>query len=185
MESQTVTHPFIDISSLPDISREEMDFLDTSFFKSAQDGSPRPELPSPAEISQKYPEYTRGARGVAIFEDLGLVIKAGPSDYLRLEEAQTIWAIRQAFPDGEVPVPELFGWRKVGEQVFIYMSLIPGELLRDAWKTFTAVDKSSVCKQLAQVIAALRRLKQKGQSPLDHYIGTYLDFDHIQLTLGS
>ena len=32
-----------------------------------------------------------------------------------------------------VPVPEVFGWVEDGDQVFIYMSLIKGEILEQRW----------------------------------------------------
>ena len=99
--------PYIDISSLPDISQPEYDFLDSSFF---QDDATR-QLPTPAFIFDHRPY---GGRGVEKFEELGLAVKYGPSDYLRLEEAQTLYAIRKAFPNAEIPVPEVFGWRTHG-----------------------------------------------------------------------
>lgn len=98
-----------------------MDFHDTSFFES--NGPSLPQLPTP-EILQQHPDLSDG---VVKFEHLNLVVKAGYADYLRLEEAQTMQALRQAFPDNEVPVPEVFGWKTSGEQVFIYMSLIYGK----------------------------------------------------------
>lgn len=116
------------ITSLPDISLSEMDFRDTSFFQSQETPV---ELPTPAEIMQKYPEIGDGSR-IARFDDINLIVKLGPTDYLRLEEVQTMWAMRQVFPNGEIPVPEVFGWRTVDDRHFIYMSLICGSTLLDA-----------------------------------------------------
>lgn len=110
----------IDIASLPDISEAEMDFRDTSFFRS---GDPSLQLPSPAAILQQFPD--KGAC-VVKFEHLNHAVKIGHFSYLRLEEAQTMRALRQIFANNEVPVPEVFGWRKHGDLNFIYMSLIPG-----------------------------------------------------------
>lgn len=156
--------PLIDISSLPDISRTEVDFHETSFFNSSQ--RPFPQLPTPASILQQYPNH--GA-GVIKYEHLNLAVKIGDSSYLRLEEAQTMRAIRDAFPHDVLPVPEVFGWRKYEDQTFIHMSLIYGPTLREVWPTLTEADKESICGELSGVIAALRRITQGSSSP---FIGT-------------
>lgn len=161
MAEQEANQPLIDPSLLPDVSLAEIDFRDTSFFQS--DGAEQPELPSPEDLIQQCPNLREG-RTVAKFEHLNLVVKAGRSDYLRLEEAQTLRAIRQAFPSGEVPVPEVFGWRKVGVRNYIYMGLIPGKTLRQAWDSLTSADKASIRDQLAQIIAALRSIVQVSPS---------------------
>jgi hypothetical protein len=161
--AKSAHQPLIDISSLPDISIEHMDFHDTSFFQS--NGPSLPQLPTPEIILQQHPDLSDG---IVKFEHLNLVVKVGYSDYLRLEEAQTMRALRQAFPDNEVPVPEVFGWRTSGDQVFIYMSLIHGKTLREAWPSLTDVDKKSICDELRQIVFALRRITQ-GSS--DRFIG--------------
>ncbi len=165
MATQGAQQPCIDISSLPDISIADMDFRDTSFFQSK--GPSLPQLPSPTEIIQQYPKLRIG-RGVAKFEHLNLIVKAGNSKYLRLEEVQTLRAIKQAFPTNEIPVPELFGWRKVGDQNFIYMSLVPGKTLREIWASLTTADKTSIRDQLGRIVTTLRRITQ-GSS--DRFIG--------------
>ncbi|CAH0046836.1 unnamed protein product [Clonostachys solani] len=143
--------PKIDIYSLPDISQPEMDFRDTSFFRHQS-----AELPTPASLLRQYPDL--GA-GVLKFSDQNLVIKVGGSSELHLEEAQVIYGIRHAFPTSEVPVPELFGWRKHGDMTFIYMSLISGKTLREAWDDLQTDDKTSICVQLSQIVTALRSIK--------------------------
>ncbi|KAH8200232.1 hypothetical protein TruAng_005624 [Truncatella angustata] len=69
-------------------------------------------------------------------------------------------AVKRAFPNNEVPVPEVFGWRRYGDKCFIYMSLIPGKTLREGWPALTEVDKKSICNDLAQIIVALRQVSQ-------------------------
>ncbi|KAK7430658.1 hypothetical protein QQZ08_002700 [Neonectria magnoliae] len=149
--------PYIDISTLPDISKAEMDFLDSSFFQS--DKSPRPQLPTPTSIIQQYGDG--GARVVKI-ESLNIAVKINHASYLRLEEAQTIRVIRQIFPNGEVPVPELFGWRRHGDQIFIYMSLIHGQTLREAWSSLTEDEKVSIRNELGQIVTSLRLDYEEG-----------------------
>lgn len=94
------------------------------------------------------------------FEHLSLAVKFGDSSYLRLEEAQTMRAIRQVFVNSEVPVPEVFGWRKHGDQNFIYMSLIPGQTLREAWPTLTKKDKTLIRGDLSRIVRELRQVGQ-------------------------
>lgn len=147
----------IDISALPDITQPEMDFLDTSFFQTRDSAEARPELPTPCSLFEEYGDC--GADVIKI-EKLNLAIKTDSQAHLNLEEAQTLWAIRKAFPNGEIPVPEVFGWRKYEDRVFIYMSLVPGETLRDVWPSLTEGDKASLQNQLKHIIGGLRNLKQ-------------------------
>lgn len=131
-----------------------MDFRDTSFFRS---GDPSLQLPSPAAIFQQFPD--KGAC-VVKFEHLNLAVKIGHCSYMRLEEAQTMRAVRQVFANNEVPVPEVFGWRKYGDLNFIYMSLIPGQTLREAWPTLFEADKTLICSDLSRIVRELRRVSQ-------------------------
>lgn len=164
MAAPGTRYPLIYIFSLPDNSKAETDFHDTSFFNSGQ--LPVPQLPTPAEIRQQY--LDRGAR-VIKFEHLNLIVKIGHPSQVRLEEAQTMRAIRQAFPHHDVPVPEVFGWRTYQDQHFIYMSLLRGPTLRDEWPSLTETDKLSICGELSCIVEALRRITQA--SP-DRFIGT-------------
>jgi Phosphotransferase enzyme family len=163
MAAKFPSQAYIDISSLPDISKTHMEFHDTSFFSSSI--RPVPQLPSPTEVLQRYPGREAA---VVKFEHLNLAVKYGPSDYFRLEEAQTMIAIRRAFPDNEIPVPEVFGWKKYGNKNLIYMSLVPGKTLREGWSTLTEEDKRSICGDLGRVVVALRRLTQ---GSCNHFIG--------------
>ncbi|KAF9768987.1 hypothetical protein IL306_013652 [Fusarium sp. DS 682] len=157
MSAKGESGPQIDIAALPDIMQPEMDFLDSSFFQTSESGAVRPQLPTPASLLEEYGDL--GAEVIKI-EKLNLAIKTDMQTYLNLEEAQTLWAIRKAFPNGEVPVPEVFGWRKYEDRVFIYMSLEPGETLREAWPSLTEDDKTSLQHQLKEIIDSLRSLRQ-------------------------
>jgi hypothetical protein len=160
MMSEYAPQISINISSLPDISKAEMDFHDTSFFHPSSGRVPQ--LPSPTELLQRSPDRERN---VVKFEHLNLVVKFGPPYYVRLEEAQAMVAMRQAFPNNEVPVPEVFGWRKHGHLNFIYMSLIPGKTLSEVWPTCTEKDKQRICDELGQIIISLRRLIKDTSDP--------------------
>lgn len=126
--------------------------------------SSRPAIvPKQGPNSQHQPlfeEYGDCGADVITIKELNLAIKTDAQAYLNLEEAQTLWAIRKVFPNGDVPVPELFGWRKYGDRVFIYMSLVPGETLREVWQSLNEDDKASLQNRLKEIIGTLRKLKQ-------------------------
>ncbi|WXC60307.1 hypothetical protein SNK03_006172 [Fusarium graminearum] len=147
----------IDVSALPDITQPEMDFLDSSFFQTRDSTQARPQLPTPASLFEEYGDC--GADVITI-KELNLAIKTDAQAYLNLEEVQTLWVIRKVFPNGDVPVPELFSWRKYGDWVFIYMSLVPGETLREVWQSLDEDDKASLQNRLKEIIGTLRKLKQ-------------------------
>ncbi|KAI1991107.1 hypothetical protein LOZ51_004639 [Ophidiomyces ophidiicola] len=56
---------------------------------------------------------------------LGLFVKYGAD--VTIVEAQTQMMVREKL-QGQVPVPEVFGWAENGGQRFIYMSLVEGSL---------------------------------------------------------
>ena len=138
--------------ALPDITQPEMDFIESSFFQS---GDSSRSLPTPAALLK---EYSQRNTRVIKMEHLNMVVKINHESKLRLEELQAICAVRQAFPSGEIPVPEIFGWRKYCGQVFIYMSLVEGESLHDAWSSLTPGDKTSLQIQLRAIIESVKRL---------------------------
>ncbi len=57
-------------------------------------------------------------------------------------------AIKLAVPDSQIPVPKVYGWRKYREWLFIYMSLIPGATLQEAWPSLIEAEKRTICKKL-------------------------------------
>ncbi|KAI0977354.1 kinase-like domain-containing protein [Xylaria arbuscula] len=173
--------PVIDISSLPDISRDEHDFHDTSFFQSQAGRTVH--LPSPAEVLRDHPHLYKG---VAIYQNLNLVVKFNDSRLLRREEAQALRAIRQAFLDGEVPVPEVFGWRVYGDRTFLYMSIVVGKTLHEAWPLLTKDDKNAIATELGHIVTALRRVAPDPSGP---FIGSvsrgpvqdrFFHFDYVE-----
>ncbi|WPH01061.1 Hypothetical protein R9X50_00389600 [Acrodontium crateriforme] len=129
MAESCAKHPRIDISRLPDISQAEMDFLDTSFFQ--HDFSRQ--LPSPESILHQFPK-------------------------LRAGKKQPMRAIKDAFPQNKVPVPELFGWRRYRDRNFIYMSLIEGKTLHVAWPILTETEKRSISARLSRIIVDLHQI---------------------------
>lgn len=86
------------------------------------------------------------------FEEFGLIVKFGP--HVTVEEALCLLAIRSMFHD-DVPVPEVYGWRVDGLEVFIYIELIRGDTLMDRWDAFSNDDRTSICDQLRKSTTSL------------------------------
>ena len=147
----------IDVSALPDITQSEMDFLDSSFFR-PNNSVERPQLPSPSSIVAQYGD---GGTRIIRIDALNMIVKIDYTNHMRLEEVQTMLAIRQLFSCDDLPVPEVFGWRLHGHQLFIYMSLIRGETLRQASPRLTQIDKISIQSDISRVIMLLRQIVQE------------------------
>lgn len=142
------------------------------------------QLPSPEEVrSRARSQYLAGThwgwklRGVstgynahpapAVFEfkNISLFVKWG-SD-VRITEGQSLYAIRNSCGDS-VPVPEIYGWRKDGDEMFLYMEAIHGKTLEEIWPTLNEDNRLCICNELQTILHNLRQLKQ---DPLDRFIG--------------
>jgi len=138
-----------------------LDFHDARFFRE-HDAS---ELPDPADVLAAH-----GSRaGRAIFPGLQLFIKFGPDERVRIEEAQVLQAVRRAFRFDQVPSPELIAWRRIDDISFIYMELIPGTTLKDAWPSLTHEERRSITMQLG---SSIDMLKTPQQHPGHEMIGS-------------
>jgi hypothetical protein len=158
-----VDNPQIDIFSLPDASKESMDFLDSSFFKVH---GPTRRLPTPVEVATLLePGSNRTQPPPVKFEELDLLVKFGP--HVSVNEAQCLWMIRRTFGN-HVPVPEVYAWRVDGQQVFIYMQLVRGHTLKDRWDSLTTSDRTAICHDLREMLTVLRSLKPQSH---DSFIG--------------
>jgi len=65
-------------------------------------------------------------------------------------------------------VPEVYGWRVDGRDVFVYMQLVRGETLKGQWDSLSIADKITVCDHLRQIMTSLRQVEQE---PNDLFIG--------------
>ncbi|KAL2217267.1 kinase-like domain-containing protein [Thermoascus aurantiacus ATCC 26904] len=143
-------------SMLP--SNPNEDFRDSSFHQQSQ-------LPSPDEVrAQAQAQHRAGInpdrRKVlcsesphwspppVVFESLGLFVKWGGP--------------------GGVPVPEIYGWRTDGGEVFLYLQLLRGQTLEQAWEAMGMEDRVRVCQELRTCLSSLRRLEQ---DPVDPFVG--------------
>jgi hypothetical protein len=165
------------IVALADIPRAaNYDVRTSSFFQHHN------KLPSPEEVrSQARAQYLSGnhwgwkKRDVsevynsrpapAVFEDMSLFVKWGSE--IQVSEGQTLYTIRNSCGDF-VPVPEIYGWRRDGDETFLYMEAISGKTLEDAWPEMEEDDRLRVCGEIRTILHNLRRLKQ---NPTDKFIG--------------
>lgn len=92
-----------------------------------------------------------------IFSDLNLLVKYG--GLASEHEYHCLQMIRTHFGD-EVPVPEVYGCYRDGDEVFIYMELIHGRTLEQRWDQLSENDRMDLCSQLRSMVAALREVKQ-------------------------
>ncbi|SLM33785.1 Protein kinase-like domain [Lasallia pustulata] len=147
----------LSVSILP--SDERKIFQDSSFF--TRGGGPHT-LPSPAQVraaadvqeNKKVPFR----QSIAVrFPSLNLIVKYG--NMITNAEGQCLWAIRHLLHNA-VPVPEVYGWCRDGNDVFIYMEMIHGDTLEQRWDGLTAEEKLEVCQQLHGIMENLRRLEQ-------------------------
>lgn len=152
--------PQIDISSLPNASKKSIDFLDSSFFRIHGSAAC---LPTPTEVrALSDPGGYKAQPPPVKFERLDLLVKYGP--HVSTSEAQCLWMVRRTF-GGRIPVPEVYGWRRDGQEVFIYMQLVRGLTLKDRWDSLPLSDRMSICRDLKSMLTALRSAKPRSDNP--------------------
>lgn len=155
------TYPPISTAALPD-APQDVFFEDSTWFKTF--GLTR-SLPSLDEVRARSPPPTFSNRPLARFDELDLVVKFG--DTVNVSEALALRAVRETFAR-RVPVPEVYGWKCEGREVFIYMELIRGPTLLEQWGHMSSADKHSVCSHLRVILQALRGTEQ---DPSRRFIG--------------
>ncbi|RFU31802.1 hypothetical protein B7463_g4532, partial [Scytalidium lignicola] len=156
--SQSLT---ITPQQLPE-AKDNVEFLDSSFFKF---GASSRQLPTPAEVRAQS-VGPKDKPVPVIFDHLNLLVKFGHR--VTIAEAQCLWIIRRVLGDA-VPVPELYGWKVDGSEVFIYMEYIQGQELRCRWDSLSISEKTDICNQLKRMITTLHQVHQP---PSDQFIGS-------------
>lgn len=171
MNSAVVTPGYVPTSA-------NFDVRTSSFFRYHD------QLPTPAEVrSQARAQWQAGTHWgwkerivtdgynahpvPAVFEykESSLFVKWGSS--ARISEAQALYAIRNSCGNS-VPVPEIYGWRTDGDEMFLYMEAIHGSTLEDAWPGLKDNERSQIATELRNILYSLRQLKQ---DPSDRFIG--------------
>jgi hypothetical protein len=149
---------------------KNVEFRESSFFK--KPNAPL-SLPTPTEV-REVASHSENPRAKLVtrpppvtFPNLGLLVKYGTE--VTLAEGQCLLFIRNTLSE-VVPVPEVYGWCKDDDQVFIYMELVDGMTLEKSWDTMTEGEKTSVGQQLHDMVDALRGLKQYSWPP---FIGKF------------
>ncbi|KAJ3545500.1 hypothetical protein NMY22_g2407 [Coprinellus aureogranulatus] len=97
----------------------------------------------------------RFSQRVRYYPDLGLVVKYGRRT--TIAEGQALWMIRKYCP--EVPVPDVYGWIKEGEETFIYLSYIEGVTLQSRLQEFSDDELDQVVRDLKTFANSWRRLR--------------------------
>jgi aminoglycoside phosphotransferase len=139
------------------------------------------QLPTPAEVrSQARAQWQAGTHwgwkkrrvtdahpvpAVFEFKEISLFVKWGSE--VQISEGQTLYAIRNSC-GMSVPVPEIYGWRTDGDEMFLYMEAIRGRTLEDAWPGLAEDERLRIAIELRIILNNLRQLKQ---DPLDRFIG--------------
>lgn len=138
--------PFVDDYNVPESS-----FARTGFDK----------LPTPDQVRLKSSKYEQRHTGpskaflrpaVLFYRSLGLVVKFG--HHVSISEAHCLLFLRKHCP--EVPVPEVYAWRRNRRQTFIYMELIHGSPAH-----FHGINMD----ELRPMLKALQRIPQTVVSP--------------------
>jgi len=155
-------------TSLP--SDDDVVFPGSAFFR---DHGAHAELPTPAMVREESirPKNLSGCWAhkpwAVPFFSMKLLVKYGSS--LSIAEGQCLWAIRKALGQ-DIPVPEVYGWRRDGNEVFIYMQLIEGQTLEDIWDKLAQTDRALIRRQLRHIVTSLRSLRQASGDP---FIGKF------------
>ncbi|KAI1093218.1 kinase-like domain-containing protein [Rostrohypoxylon terebratum] len=131
-----------------------------------------PMLPTPAQVralghDPANPDTSSTTRPPPVkIPSLSLLVKYGSQ--VSIAEAECLLLVRKHLPS--VPVPEVYGWCNDQNQTFIYMELVEGRTLEDAWDYISEDERISICSELQGMVSAWRQLSQKlfSESP---YIG--------------
>ena len=148
--------PEVSPTDLP--NAENIIFEDASFFKRTN-----AQLPTPAKVRLDAAQKKDGSRRSqsrpppVFYQDLNLLVKYGSE--ITLAEGQCLWFIRR-YLSRDVPVPEIYGWRRDGDQTFLYMELIQGDTLEYRWDSLHENEKTGICAQLRRMTTAWRGLRQ-------------------------
>lgn len=151
-----------------------VDFEDSTFFKSKSQT-----LPSPEEVVIAARAQASGSKKTldsltfnrnpppVVFESMNLLVKWGTN--VSISEAQCLYALGR-YTKRTVPVPEVYGWRTTPDLgVFIYMERLLGQTLEKAWDSLESGDRVAICRNLEKILANLRSMTQ---DPSDPFIGT-------------
>ena len=166
----------VKLSDVPRVSN--IDFKNSTYFTSCE------ELPTPGEVRARalvqhsagigtdsrkhfYPEGPNWDPPPVLFQKKNLWVKWGPRT--RLSEGQSIYVVRKFLPD-QFPLPEIYGWRTDGNDIFIYCEWLHGQTLEQVWDTMEVDNRLALSHELGVAFSNLRRLHQ---DPNEQFIGDF------------
>ncbi|KAK5657184.1 hypothetical protein OQA88_3242 [Cercophora sp. LCS_1] len=139
---------------------ENVIFRNSSYF---ENNTSQTSLPRPAVIrdhatflSSNLQANTEGITHVPI-RSQRLLVKYGTK--VSIAEATCLVRLRHLLGT-RVPLPEVFGWCRDGNETFIYMELPDGMNLSEAWAFLTDGQKMDISNQIRDMVAAWRDLEQ-------------------------
>jgi aminoglycoside phosphotransferase len=91
------------------------------------------------------------------FPEQGHFVKYGPE--VKPSEGQCMRLVKY-YLASEVPVPEVYGWDKDGDDVFLYMQFISGVRLQELWLRIGPDEKASLVEEIRQIVQRLGQLRQ-------------------------
>jgi aminoglycoside phosphotransferase (APT) family kinase protein len=97
---------------------------------------------------------------------MNLIVKWG--GLVRREEGVNMYAIKQFLP--RIPMPEIYGWRTDGEEVFLYMEYIRGRKLDTALEEMIHAEHALAVRDLQNMLSDLRLLRQVER---DAFVGKF------------
>jgi aminoglycoside phosphotransferase len=101
-----------------------------------------------------------------MFPELNVFVKFGR----KVSAAEAIfWTVKRHL-QGQVPVPDVYGWRVDGQDVFMFIELVPSVILQERWDQLSYRDRLLVCDELRFMISQLRSLKQL---PTERFMGKF------------
>lgn len=133
-----------------------VDFHQSSFFQRQDGKAEMPELPTPSAVRAK---DHGDIFGTVAYPEMGLMVKYGLEHKVAIHEAQTLQALRAAFPNNEVKCPEVYGWRSEESINYLYMSLMPGVTLDSVWDSLSVSEKTDIIDELRHMVTCLRSLE--------------------------
>ncbi|KAF1828170.1 kinase-like protein [Decorospora gaudefroyi] len=128
-------------------------FKDTSWFLANS------RLPTPREVRAATTLRSENPciASTVAFPQQNLFVKYGPR--VKSSEGQCMRLVKY-YLASSVPVPEVYGWDKDGDDVFLYMQLISGVPLDELWSHIGPEQKSLLCEDIRRIVENLGHLKQ-------------------------
>lgn len=105
-------------------------------------------------------------RPPVIFPCMNLIVKWG--GLVRREEGINMYAIKQFLP--RIPMPEIYGWRTDGKEVFLYMEYIRGRKFDTVLEEMTHAEHALAVRDLHNMLSDLRLLRQVER---DAFVGKF------------